>query len=134
MHLLISKEEDTSVYYTDGYYKRGLVYLSLGEKQKAIEDFKQAVNRDSNYAEAYYNRGTAQVLIGENKKAIENYNQALQRNSNFTEAYYLPAWYCLLEPRRGSESSQQWRSAQMVKSSPVAVMIKPSNYGTCKLD
>jgi tetratricopeptide (TPR) repeat protein len=53
VHLLISKEEDASVYYTDAYYKRGLVYLSLGEEQKAIEDFKQAINRDSNYAEPY---------------------------------------------------------------------------------
>jgi len=37
---------------TDTYYKRGLVYKDMGQRDKAIADFRKAVELDNNYIEA----------------------------------------------------------------------------------
>ena len=41
---------------------RGILYLTQGEYNQAIEDFNKAIKLDSNQANAYYNRGETCLL------------------------------------------------------------------------
>jgi|SanBayMetagenome_1026888.scaffolds.fasta_scaffold11119_1 tetratricopeptide (TPR) repeat protein len=70
------------------YYNRGNVYYDLGEKQKALEDYNQALKLDPNLAYAYNGRGNVYYYnLGENQKALEDYNQALKLDPNFAVSY-----------------------------------------------
>ncbi|MBK8783034.1 MAG: tetratricopeptide repeat protein [Anaerolineales bacterium] len=54
---------------------------------KAIQDYDQALQIDSQYAVAYYFRGNAYYDLGEYRSAILSYGQAIQVNSEYIEAY-----------------------------------------------
>ena len=41
-----------------------LVYTILGQYQRAIEDYNEAIRIKPDYADAYYNRGVAYLLQG----------------------------------------------------------------------
>lgn len=55
---------------------------------KAIADYDQAINLDSEDALAYYNRGNAWRNLKEYQKAIADYNQAINLDSEFAEPYF----------------------------------------------
>jgi len=69
------------------YNNRGFVYYTKGNFNKAISDYNQALQIDSNYASVYNNRGLTYHMKGDFGQAISDYNQALQINPNYTEAY-----------------------------------------------
>jgi len=48
--------------YSDAYNNRGIVYYSLGEYDKAVENYTEAIKIDKKYSEALYNRGLA-ILV-----------------------------------------------------------------------
>jgi protein O-mannosyl-transferase len=56
---------------------RGVAYYKLGQNQKAIEDYNEAI-RLNPYDDAYHNRGTAYAKISLYQKAIEDYNEAIR--------------------------------------------------------
>ena len=70
------------------YNNRGNVYYNLGEKQKALEDYNQALKLDPNYVHAYHNRGLVYYNLGEKQKALEDYNQALKLDSKYAGVYF----------------------------------------------
>jgi len=69
------------------YNNRGRAYGNKGEYDKAMADFKQAININPRCAEAYYNLGLVFALKGDNDKAIELYDQALKLYPNYAAAY-----------------------------------------------
>ncbi|GAB6391389.1 MAG: tetratricopeptide repeat protein [Treponematales bacterium] len=69
------------------YLYRGSVYIGLGEYDKAIVDYTEAIRLDPNAADAYNNRGVAYVEKGDNNKAIVDFNQALRLFPNYANAY-----------------------------------------------
>jgi len=58
------------------YCNRGLVYLNLGEYQKAIDDYTKAIEINPKYTYAYYNRGNAYVLQESPTAACGDFYQA----------------------------------------------------------
>lgn len=58
------------------YYKRGLSFQDAGNKQRAIEDYSEAIRLDTYYALAYHKRGTAKSALGDRKGAIEDLRRA----------------------------------------------------------
>jgi tetratricopeptide (TPR) repeat protein len=59
----------------------------LKDKQKAINDYTQAIKINPNDADAYSNRGFVRYELGDKQKAINDYTQAIKINPNFAEAY-----------------------------------------------
>ena len=60
----------------------------LKDKQKAIDDYTQAIKINPNYAPAYNNRGVVRYELGNKQGAIDDYNQAIKINPNLVQAYY----------------------------------------------
>jgi tetratricopeptide (TPR) repeat protein len=52
------------------------VATNLGEYQKAIEDYDQAITLNPQYARAFYNRGATYRKLGKKEKAIEDFKKA----------------------------------------------------------
>lgn len=98
--LLIENREDAEGYiklYTatltlnpkvvEDYIKRGNAYSSIGEHDKAIADYDQAIKLKPNYAKAYYNRGKLYVEADEYDKAIEDFSVAISLEPEHADAY-----------------------------------------------
>ncbi|WP_211167648.1 tetratricopeptide repeat protein [Pseudanabaena yagii] len=66
---------------SESYCDRGIVMASLGDTQKAIADFNQAIRFNSfwdarSLADAYHNRGNAYQQIGEGRNALVDFRKA----------------------------------------------------------
>jgi protein O-mannosyl-transferase len=70
------------------HYNLGVVLARNGNLDKAIEQYRAALNVKPDYAEAYYNLGNALVRKGNAEDAIDNYRKALQFNPDFFKSYY----------------------------------------------
>ncbi|WP_319421412.1 tetratricopeptide repeat protein [Pleurocapsa sp. FMAR1] len=58
------------------YCQNAYGYEQMGEKQKAIEEYTQAIKIDAEYAQAYLNRGILYTDMGSKKAAVEDLRQA----------------------------------------------------------
>lgn len=59
------------------YYNRAIVYLALGQKEKALEDYSQAITLGGTLLpEAYFNRGLLFLSMGQKDKAIADLSLA----------------------------------------------------------
>ncbi|MEW6110653.1 MAG: tetratricopeptide repeat protein [Thermodesulfobacteriota bacterium] len=67
---------------------RGMAYEELGDQDKALADYNEAIRISPNYADAYNNRGE---LYRKQKKfslAARDYNEAIKHDKNFPEAQF----------------------------------------------
>lgn len=85
--LIQSAQQNTS-YLAVAYNNRGNGYKAIGEYDRAIQDFTQAIQLNPEYALAFYNRANAYDSIGEYERAIQDYNQAIRLRPNDASAYY----------------------------------------------
>lgn len=60
------------------FYSRGNAQARIGQDDRAIEDFTQAIRRDPKYAAAYNNRGNAYGRKGEVDRALADHNEAVR--------------------------------------------------------
>jgi len=65
----------------------GNVYLDMGNKLQAIEEYLQAVNSNPKFALAYYNLGNAYYDLGEKSKSIEMTKKAIELDPVYAQAY-----------------------------------------------
>ncbi len=75
--LIAIRESETSP-----YIERGVIYLHLGEVQRAIADFTKVIEIDKRHALAYANRGNCFNVIEQYEKAIADFNVSLILNPN----------------------------------------------------
>jgi tetratricopeptide (TPR) repeat protein len=67
---------------------RGMAYEELGDQDKALADYNEAIRISPNYADAYNNRGE---LYRKQKKfslAARDYTEAIKHDKNFPEAQF----------------------------------------------
>jgi len=79
-------------YNPTAHNNRGRAYSSLGEYDKAIADYNQALSTqvssdDLRYALIYFNRGIAYFNKNEYDSALADYNQVLKLKPDFAAAY-----------------------------------------------
>jgi tetratricopeptide (TPR) repeat protein len=65
----------------------GDVYARQGDMQKAVDEFKKAIEINSNYADAYHNLANTYQQMNQLDLAIENYKKALSINPNLWQSY-----------------------------------------------
>jgi uncharacterized caspase-like protein len=71
------------------YYNSGLAYYNKKDYDKAIAEYTQAIQLDSNYARAYQGRGDAYDEKGDYDRAIADLTQAIRLDPNFANAYII---------------------------------------------
>jgi len=70
------------------YHNRGLAYSRLGEYDKAIEDYRRAIELKPAYADTYSNLGIALLNKGLREDAIRNYRIAISLNPELANAHH----------------------------------------------
>jgi len=58
------------------FYQRGLGYEKLGNHSGAIEDYTEAIKKDSSFAKAFHKRGVLYLDTGSKQKAVDDLRKA----------------------------------------------------------
>ena len=69
------------------YLAYGHAHFRLGDKNRALSAFNQALEINPNNVDAYSNRGGVRSELGDNQGAMEDSNQALRIDPNDVHAY-----------------------------------------------
>lgn len=102
-------------------YLRGVSYLALEQKEKAVEDFKNAVFRDSKNYELYIDIYSNLSAHGYEKEGEAYLRQVIEKSSGGNELAYLRrgrAYYYLGDTKNAQKELKQAKE----KGSSVAVM------------
>lgn len=65
----------------------GDLYGRQGNLEKAVEEFKKAIELKPNYGDAYHNLANTYLQMGKKDKAVQNYQKALSVNPNLWQSY-----------------------------------------------
>ncbi len=71
-----------------GYFNLGVIYEKKGAPDRAIKQYRLALQKDPNYVSAYTNLGIIYHLQGLTDKALEQFRTAIQREPDFAKGYY----------------------------------------------
>jgi len=62
----------------EAHMNRGLIYMKMGNNEKAIFDYKKSIQIKPDYSVVYGNLGNAYKLNSDNEKACENWKKSLE--------------------------------------------------------
>ena len=65
------------------YIQRGLVYQDMGNHEYAIEDFKEAIQKDPEYALSHFHMGVSKLKSKDIRSAIVDFNESLDLSLMF---------------------------------------------------
>ncbi len=81
----IIKQQPDNYY---GYFARGVGRSLQNDPKGTIEDYTEAIKRDSTLDAVWYNRGVELEKINEKQRAISDYTQAIALNPQHSKSYY----------------------------------------------
>ena len=70
------------------HYNWGIEYVKKGDLDRAITEFKLAIQQEPGWAIPYYNLGAVYGNIGELDAAIQAWERATQLDADFAKAHY----------------------------------------------
>ncbi|WP_081972554.1 tetratricopeptide repeat protein [Leptolyngbya sp. KIOST-1] len=76
LNQLIDRHPDRAMYYSN----RGLVYLWLGQPERALLDCDRAIDLGPDLDQAYNNRAMCHAALGDLPAALDDYEQAVDLN------------------------------------------------------
>ena len=68
------------------YYNRAGLYVTIGDLNRALEDYTEAIRINPKNAEAYYNRGIVQVKMKQYDQAVQDFQKVIVIKPFFPEA------------------------------------------------
>jgi len=57
------------------YHRRGIAYCDLGQTERGIEDFNEAIRIEPDWGDPYYSRGVAYAELGKKAEAIADFEK-----------------------------------------------------------
>jgi TonB family protein len=93
----------------------GLKYIKVGEYDKAVEVFTEAIKFDKRYGPSYLGRGIAYMNLGDYKKAVSDFNKAITRTPEHALYYKL----------RGQSYSELKKYKKAIKDFSLAIEKEP---------
>ena len=108
---------DGSTHYeaTSAHINRAQAYHAMGEHDKAIEDFSEAIRLDRNAWGAYNCRAVTYAAIGDHERAILDYDEAIR-----IQPEHDAPWY-----NRGNLHAELGRFEEAAKDFAEAVRLRP---------
>jgi tetratricopeptide (TPR) repeat protein len=76
------EEQQHVVDLPSAYCARGSVYYEMGDYEKAVADFSEAIRIRPDLAKAYYGRGTALLAAGDAQNAVADLEKVLRLNND----------------------------------------------------
>jgi tetratricopeptide (TPR) repeat protein len=71
----------------EGYFQKGLEFSSIGDADRAVAYYTEAIKEDGGFAMAYYNRAMAKSEKGLFKESLEDFTQCIHLKPGFGDAY-----------------------------------------------
>jgi tetratricopeptide (TPR) repeat protein len=87
---------ESSPHLAEPYFRRGSLYLTMGEKALALADFERATTLDRRFAPAYLQRGKMCLESGDYESALADYGMLMSIRANDPETH-LGRGICLLK-------------------------------------
>ena len=82
----------TASWFKSLYEARGLVYHALGQYERAIREYDEAITVDSQSLipkhSTYTNRGVTYVELGQYERALEDFDRVIRLDPDDFKAYY----------------------------------------------
>ena len=98
------------------YHSRGELYSRIGEHQRAIDDYNEAIQVKPG-ADIYNDRGLSYSKINQFQMAIDDYNEAIRLKPDFDEAY----------TNRGDTYFQLSKYERAIEDYNEAIRLNPDN-------
>lgn len=73
-------------------YNQGIDFYKIGQYEKAITSFKEAIRLDPNYIDAYYNLGSVLEYMQQYDAALAVFKQVIVRQPSDYDSVYKAAW------------------------------------------
>ncbi len=70
------------------FYNRGGAYSALGELERAIADYAEALRLRPDYMQAFYNRGHNYAALGRHDQAIADFTRAVELRPGEARVFY----------------------------------------------
>lgn len=109
-----SKEKQAEKHFKDGFE-----YQNQGNLDKAIEEYKKAIELNPNYLQAHMNLGAAYIGQKKYDKAIEEFNTVVKLNYYYGTAHYNLGYVYLLKGEKG-KAQEELKILKMMGSSGLA--------------
>ena len=69
------------------YHNRGVAHADLGDHQTAMEQYREAIERDDKLAGVWLSMGNSRCALGDFGGGVEAFDKALELNPRLAEAY-----------------------------------------------
>jgi tetratricopeptide (TPR) repeat protein len=99
---------ETSPNLAEAYFRRGSLYLTMGDKTLALADFGRAIDRDRRFAPAYLERAKMCLESGDHDSALADYGMLMIIRANDPETH-LGRGICLLKKGLTNEAAADFQ-------------------------
>jgi tetratricopeptide (TPR) repeat protein len=100
------------------YYKRGLAYANLHDKENTIKDYTAAIKNKPDYVDAYLQRGFTFSNMREYDKAIADFTKMAELAPNDASSYYY----------LGLAHAGKWEHKKAIEDYTLAIAKAPESF------
>ncbi len=71
----------------EAYYDRALLHEKLGDREAALADYTDALEREPEFLQGWYNRGLLLLALGRNEEAVSDFRESITLSPQLANAY-----------------------------------------------